>query len=58
MADLVLANQPVISGGSTPSLDKIDPNAIKYINTRSIDYAKQVNKTTTEKIDKILIFTI
>ncbi len=32
----------------------VDPNAIKYVNTRSIDYAKQINKTTTEKIDNIL----
>ncbi len=32
----------------------VDPNAIKYVNTRSIEYAKQINKTTTERIDRIL----
>ncbi len=34
--------------------DVTDPNALKYINKRSIDYAKQVNKTTTKKIDALL----
>ena len=34
--------------------DITDPNALKFVNKQSIEYAKMVNKTSKDKIDKIL----